>query len=527
MKYSVSQLQDAAIQALNRGDLRSVQQHASAILQKEPQHADAHFMLSIVAAAAGQVHKAIDLVGRALEYRPGDAEYLTQKARYHAQLNQYLPAITTADAAMAANPKRALLLDTLGVVYSKFDEHEKAIAPLRAAVSHQPQNPQFQFNLASSEQFLGNDDSARRGYERAIALRPGFARAHWALSELEKNQSTADRRQTLSSLLEQPNIRSEDQLYLSHALARELERNNDPAAAFQCLEQAKSRHRQQIGYEFSQDEALFTALKNAFTEKKSTPAANAQTGEEMLFVLGMPRSGTTLVERILGSHSQVQSLGELHEFPLAVKQNSGVKSPRVLDSEVISKAKQCDPADIGRHYLARVHERERSQAPVRIIDKLPMNFLYIGFILQSLPGAKVIVLDRNPLDTCLSNYRQLFSFNFRYYHYHYSLTDTARYICAFSDLMHHWQSIFGERIYRVNYETLTEAPEAEARAMTDFAGLEWQAQCLEFHKSREAVSTASSVQVRQPIYRNAVERWRRYEKQLAPATEIFREKGLI
>jgi len=524
---SIPQLHANAEQALNRGDMRSLHQCCRQILQMNPGHIDAWFLISIAAAAAGQVNKALEMIERALNGAPDNTEYLTQKARYCAQLNRYAAAMQAADAAIAQKPQRALLLDTLGVVYAKFDEHAKAIEPLRMAVTQAPDNPQFRFNLASTEQFLGNQQAARAAYEKAIALQPGFARARWALSELGKNNGENHGSAELESLLETSNPSAEDQLYLSHALARDCERGGAYAKAFDVLDSAKRRYREKIGYDFAQDAELFSALKAAFpsngTFRDERPESTL--GEQSLFVVGMPRSGTTLAERILASHSQVQTLGELHEFPLAIKHHSGTDSPRTLDPEVISAALTADASTIGREYVNRC--RERGKNGTRLIDKLPMNFLYLGFILRSLPRAKVVVLDRHPLDVCLSNYRQLFSFSFRYYHYHYSLADTARYICAYRDLMDHWKASFGDRIYSVSYEKLTEDPEGEARVLMDYLDLPWEAECLEFHREDVAVSTASSVQVRQPIYRSAVARWRKYEKELQPAIDIFARAGLI
>ncbi|QKX17072.1 sulfotransferase [Microbulbifer sp. YPW1] len=521
---TIKQLHAAATQALNRGDMRSLHQCCREILQREPGHSDAWFLISIATAAAGQLNKALEMIERALQKAPRNEEYLSQKARYCAQLNRYAPAIQAADAAMAEKPQRALILDTLGVVYAKFDEHNKAITPLRQAVALSPDNAQFQFNLGSTEQFLGNQEAARNAYRKSIELKPDFARARWALSELEKNTRNSDKRDTLQSALEKPGLSAEDQLYLSHALARHYEQGGLYRDAFSVLAEAKSRYRQKSGYTFAQDAELFSSIKSAFPVDTAGESEN-DLGAESVFILGMPRSGTTLVEQIIASHSQVATLGELHEFPLIIKQHSATSSPQALSPEVVSAALRSAPEEIAKDYIERC--RERGQNSARSIDKLPMNFLYIGFILRSLPRAKIVTLERHPLDVCLSNYRQLFSFNFRYYHYHYSLSDTARYICAYQDLMAHWKSIFGDRIYTVNYEGLTENPERESREMMQYLDLPWEHGCLNFYRSENAVSTASSVQVRQPIYRDAVERWKKYEKELAPAIEIFSRAGMI
>ncbi|MCQ3828699.1 sulfotransferase [Microbulbifer elongatus] len=520
---SIAQLHSAAEQALNRGDMRALHHYCRQILQADPAHSDAWFLASITAAAAGQLYKAVEMVERALAGSPDNPEYLAQKARYYAQLNEYDRAIEAADSALAKNPERPLILDTLGVIYARFDEHHKAITPLRRAVSLAPEDPQFQFNLASTEQFLGNMDAARAAYEKAITLQPDFARAHWALSELGKNSAGTGDTDKLNSLLQQPQLSAEDQLYFSHALARNLEQRGDYSQAFQCLNNAKQRYRKKIGYTFSQDATLFGAVKSAF----ASPAPNSATGlgNQSLFIVGMPRSGTTLVERILASHSQIESLGELHEFPLAIKRHSNTGSSHTLDVDVITEALNVAPAAIGQDYETRCRARGKSAA--YLIDKLPMNFLYLGFILRSLPEAKIVVLDRHPLDVCLSNFRQLFSFNFRYYHYHYSLEDTAHYICAYQDLMSHWKTVYGDRIHTVNYEKVTENPRQESRALLDYLGLPWEETCLEFHKSGAPASTASSVQIRQPIYRDSVKRWKKFEKELTPAIEIFNQAGIL
>ena len=525
---SIAQLHRAAEQALNKGDMRALHHACQQILRADPEHSDAWFLVSIAAAAAGQMHKALEMVARALKGEPKNAEYLAQKARYCAQLNDYTGAMQAADAAVAEKPQRPLILDTLGVVYARFDEHARAIIPLRSAVAQAPDNAQFQFNLATTEQFLGNLDAARSAFEKAITLQPAFARARWALSELDKselgkNSGSTENTGELKRLLQQPQISAEDQLYLSHALARDCERSGDYAQAFEYLKQAKSRYREKTGYSFTQDAEVFGAIKSAFPA--DTLSSSSELGQQSLFILGMPRSGTTLVERILASHSQIDSLGELHEFPLVIKRHSQTTSPRTLDPEVIREALKAEPSIVGQDY--ENHCRARGKAAARLIDKLPMNFLSLGFILRSLPKAKIVVLDRHPLDVCLSNYRQLFSFNFRYYHYHYSLQDTARYICAYRDLMAHWKALFGDRIYTVSYEALIEKPEQEARALMEYVGLPWEETCLAFHQSDAAVSTASSAQVRQPIYRDAVQRWKKYERKLTPAIEIFREAGVI
>ncbi|WP_418294944.1 tetratricopeptide repeat-containing sulfotransferase family protein [Microbulbifer sp. SA54] len=513
--------------ALNRGAFADLAQLAAQLQQVAPEVADGWFFASIASAAGGKVRRALALVERAVRLDSANAEYLSQQARCQVQLHQIAAARRTADRGMQCSPSSALLLDTFGVIYSKVGEHQKAAQAFRLAVANQPQNPQFQFNLGSAEQFLGNLEAACTAYETAIRLRPDFARAHWALSELEKNRRESRRLPQLQKIRQSRHFAPEEQLYLAHAVARELERAGDFHGAFQALATAKHAYREKIRYDFSRDQALFDGVRATFSRAPDTvPDAG---GNQAIFVLGMPRSGTTLIERVLHSHPQVYSLGELQDFPLAAKRASRSASNAVLDASVLGGLAEADRQAIGQAYLASVADRLQaagSSAP-RFVDKLPMNFFYVGLIAQCLPGACFVLLDRHPLDTCLSNYRQLFSFQFAYYHYNYDLQDTARYIVQFHQLMEHWKQLYPHRIHEVSYERFTESPETESRRLLAFCDLPWDDRCRDFSTAEGAVSTASAAQVRQPVYRSAVARWKKYERELAPAIEVFTRAGLI
>ncbi|MDA1371505.1 MAG: sulfotransferase [Proteobacteria bacterium] len=522
MNQPVQELLRNATAALNTGALRELHSLCQQILNIDDTQADAWFFMSIVAEAGRQIGQSIGFIDRALALDKSNSEYLAQKAKCHTLLNQFEKAVAAADQASALHPRQAIVLDTLGVVYSKMGEHAKARSVLAESVEREPLNQQYQFNLASAEQFLGNESAAKQAYEAAIRIAPDFARAHWALSELEKNQTDTTRFEALKNLTSQAGLSVEDELYLCHALSREYEKLGDFDNAFAYLKRGKQRRKASIGYSAAQDASLFEAIRATFTQAKS-PAAQSP-GEQAIFILGMPRSGTTVVERIVAAHSQVVSLGELQEFARAVKAVSGTDSPTVLDPEVIAAAAQVDPTEIGQLYLRMLGERIASEQ--RFIDKMPLNFLCIGFILESLPGARIICLRRHPLDTCLSNYRQLFALNFSYYNYHYDLSDTAHFYVQFDRLMSHWKSLYGNRIHETSYEELVADPETHVRSLLDYLDLPWQAQCLEFHKSKEAVATASAMQVRQPLYNSSIGRWRKYTQQLGPAIEILSANGI-
>ncbi len=522
MATNSAQLKNDAVRALNRGAYEDAAKLLQQFLRAQPRDPDGWFLMGMVAAANFRISKALELVDQALELQPGEAEYLAQKAKLHALLDQTDAARSAADAATAANPNAPLTLDTIGVVYSKIGAYADAQPLLERAVAAQPGNAQFHFNLASAEQFLGNAEAAAQHYEKAIELQPKFFRAYWALAELRKNDKTPRDASALETLIDGGDLRADDQLYLAHALAAEYEKANEYDKAFNVLDTAKRRRTVQITYSAKTDERLFEAMQRAFPEDTDYPATGQ--GENAIFVTGMPRTGTTLVERILDSHADVNSLGELQAFAAAVKRASATSSRLMLDEEVIRGAADADAADIGRDYLAAVAARQPGAG--RFVDKMPLNFLYIGFILRALPAAKVVILRRNPLDTVLSNYRQLFAIHFSYYNYHYDLMDTAFYFLQFDALLAHWQKLFGARIYELHYENLIADPEMETRALLDYLNLPWDPACLDFHSNPSAVATASTMQVREPIYSAAVARWKKYESALGDVKRLFDQHGI-
>jgi hypothetical protein len=221
----------------------------------------------------------------------------------------------------------------------------------------------------------------------------------------------------------------------------------------------------------------------------------------------------------------VFSAGELMNFALTLKRLTATRSNRVLDEETLAASATVDPAELGTSYVEST--RPRTGKTPRFIDKMPLNFFYVDLIRRALPAAKIICLRRNALDTCLSNYRQLFATAFSYYHYAYDLLDTGRFFLGFDKLARHWLECAGAGYTEVRYEDLVENTEREARRLVEFCELDWTPACLDFWSNTAPVATASSVQVRQPIYRTAVGRWRKYEAQIGPLRELLDEAGIV
>jgi len=513
-----------AARLLASRDFQTAEQVCRELLSQHPRDAHAYFLLGNVLAEAGRLRDALEPLSRAVHVDRGRPEYFALLARCLAQLNAPKAACDAAARADQLQPDSALVHDTLGWVYSRCGDHAQAVQHFQAAIARAPGNPQFQFNLAAALKFNGDFDAAETAYERAIAARPDFYQAHWALANLRKQTREMNHVTRLEQLLADALPTADAELYLRHALAKELEDLDDTAGAFANWAAGNARKKAKLAYQPGEDEALFDALMESFSPQVCANPPSGEASAEPIFIVGMPRTGTTLVERIVSSHSVVYGAGELQNFGLELKRASGSRSARVLDPEVVQRGLKADPAALGRAYVDST--RPRTSHTAFFTDKTPLNFLLVGFILRALPNAKIVCLRRNPLDTCLSNFRQLFATGFSYYNYAYDIEDTARYYLLFDRLMSHWDKVLPGRVLRVDYDALVADQEEQTRRLLDHLGLTWEPACLEFQRHEAPVATASAVQVREPIYRSAAGRWRRYAQQLEPARRILTAAGV-
>jgi tetratricopeptide (TPR) repeat protein len=524
----------AALAAMRSGDTRAAHQHCLAILKRDPRHADAWFICGVIAAQNGQAAKSADIIRRAIALAPDNAEYLAELAKQLIAQHRTAEALATAREALELEPRKIPVLGTLGTVFSHGGDHDLAVSTYERAAkllddrrdTARGLSPEWRaelyYNLGTSLNFAGRPEEAETAFETAINLQPDFCRAHFALSQLQPATPERNHLPRLQSLIT-GELDPIERLHVGHALARELEDLGQYAKALHNLRWAKEARAKQVDYRPDQDGVLFDAVESGFGKslfEKATPGCDSA---EPIFVVGMPRTGTTLVERILASHSAVFAAGELHNFPLQVKRLTGTASSEVLDEETLMASPRVDPAALGRAYIDST--RPRTGHTARFVDKLPLNFLYLGLIRLALPNAKLVCLRRDPMDTCLSNYRQLFATSFTYYHFSYDLLDCGRYYLRFDHLMRHWQAVMPGAVHEVRYEKLVAEPERCARELLAFCGLPWEQQCLDFHRQLGSVATASAAQVRQPIYRDAVNRWQRYGEALQPLYELLSSAG--
>jgi hypothetical protein len=510
---------EGARSALANGDPGAAHRFGTTLIARN-KDAKSHFLLGMAEADARRVRAGIEHLARAVALDPR-GEYRAQLSKLYILVRQDGEAAATLREAEQALPDDALSRDTMGCVYARLGDHTAALVHFTEAVRREPRNIEYRYNQAATFNFLGRTEDADAALEALIALAPGNARAHHLLASL--------RQQTLAhnhiARLNKTRVRARDgrdRLLLGYALSKELEDVGQPSEALDALRAANAEHRATLPYAFARDAAVFDAVESAWPLPEAASDAPA---DAPIFVVGMPRTGTTLVDRILSSHPTVESAGELQAFPLAVKKAAGTRTRTVMDAETIAAAAKADMGAIGRDFLERARHHRRDPG-LRFTDKFPGNFLYAGFIARALPAARIVCLRRNPMDTVLSNFRNLFAVSSRYYDYSYDLLDIAAYYVRFDRLIAQWREALPGRLIELAYEDLVADQEGETRRLLAHCGLPWSDDCLSFHTSEAPVSTPSAAQVRRPIYRDSVARWKRHEAVLEPVRRFFEQSGI-
>lgn len=412
----------------------------------------------------------------------------------------------------------ARALQAAGEIHLANGRYADAVRCYRAAAALAPHAADALYNLAAALVATGDHAEAEALFDRVISLNPSDADAFYNRAILKRWTPENNHVAALIEATERARHPGAEAA-LCHALAKELEDLGDHPAAWEWLARGAARRRSLLSYRVEADIETMGQIARAFDAAllADAPAGSGEPGP--IFVLGLPRSGTTLVDRILSAHSQVRSLGEISDFALALTQAAG---PAPDKAALVERCARLDFAALGGDYL----ERQRSygvEAPF-LVDKTPANFLYIGLIALSLPNARIVHVRRDPMDNGYALFKTLFRTGCPY---SYSLSDIARYMGAYARLMDHWRAALRGRMVEIEYEALVEDQAGESRRLVSAVGLEWEPGCLAFHANPAPAATASAAQVRRPIYRDSLGLWRRYETQLAPLAEGLRAEGML
>lgn len=455
---------------------------------------------------------------RAVQLAPGDASAQTRLVEchiYRGRIDAARDQLTRMEAAAQDDGWR---LQQIAALHLHCAGHTDAHRCYERALQLQADDAGALYNLASSCVSLGETDKAEALYTRVIALRPDDFDAHQNRSTLRVWKADRHHIGELMQALQRLPADHAGRVPLGYALAKEFEDLHDFERAFAALSDAAQCRRSRLAYRVENEVTAMARIGQVFSAEVLSHQAPAAADEPSLFVLGLPRSGTTLVDRILSSHSQVVSLGEINSFAFALMQLASGPGAKL---EMIERSAQLDFARLGTIYRGALRSYG-SPAP-RLLNKTPANFLYLGLIHLALPNARVVHLRRHPLDSCFAMFKTLFRMG---YPFSYSLEDLGHYYLAYHRLMQHWRDLIPESFHEIDYETLVDQQEAVSRDLLQYCGLPWEDACLDFHRNAAPAATASASQVRQPLYRSSVQRWRAYERQLAPLAEFLQQHGI-
>lgn len=437
----------------------------------------------------------------------------------HALLNdgQRALAVHFLEKAIKADPAFADAYVNLGNAL-RHSEPQRAIKAFRKALHINPQLPEAYNNLAALLEELGQNDEAAKALGDAIRLRPDFGEAHRHLANLERHTGVTGHVRQMAGLFDDPGTRDHDRVQLGFGLGKAYEEIGDHAEAMRYWKEANRLHRQGLAFSLQQQREYFQVIEEAFDATRLAGEGSGIADQTPIFILGMPRSGTSLVEQILASHPQVFGAGELEYLSKELDARCAALSAGG-SGDCLSRLQPKDLRHIGSAYLKQLRTHDRQARFVT--DKLPHNFLHIGLIRLALPGARIIHCVRDPVDTCLSIYKNYFT---GHHPYAYDQSELGGYYRLYQRLMAHWRSVSGDAIHEVCYEQLIADQASQTRALLAYCDLPWDVHCLSFEKNRRRVATSSSAQVRRPIYADSVELWKRYQADLEDLLTALRSQ---
>ena len=396
---------------------------------------------------------------------------------------------------------------------------------MRQAEKLEPHNDKVLFNLATSLRYLGDLEEAEQITDGLISRSSDSSQLVLFRADLRRQTPENNHIDELEQGLAQGNRDWKGEMNFCYALAKECEDVGEYSRAFDALTQGSRIRRQHLEYNVDRDIAVLDDIRRHYHSVERCDGSNGYDTSGPIFIVGMPRTGTTLVERILSSHSKVCSVGELNDFSTEMVKEirRSLSDQPVTKEKIVEASLGCNFNKLGENYVASARQQADSTANY-FVDKLPFNFLYCGLIQRALPNAKIIHITRDPMDTCYAIYKTLFG---QAYPFSYDLDELATYYIAYRKLMTHWHQVMPGGLLDVAYEEVVANTEQEARRLVEYCGLDWEPECLDFHKTKTASTTASAAQVRQPVYKSSVQKWRHYEEQLAPLKSRFLAHGLI
>ena len=499
-----------AAMALNENRLEIAERILKPYLKDDPFDAAAIRMLAELAARIGRVRDAENLLRRAVELAPGWTAPKANLALVLGRMGRPAEAMELLDDVFAEEPEELGHWNLKAATLGRLGDFDEAIAMYEAVLRRAPTQPKVWMSYAHMLKTVGRLDEGIAAYRKSIELRPTLGEAWWSLANLKTVKFTDADVAAMRQALETRGISDDDRCHLEFALGKAMHDAGSADEAFAYYARGNALRLKLQPYAPKDVHKFVDASIATFTAESFAERPGGCETAEPIFIVGMTRAGSTLLEQILASHSLVEGTSELQDIPILARR--AADSPR--------KALQLSAEErraLGEEYLKRTLVQRRTDRPF-FIDKLPNNWLWVPFIQLILPNAKIIDARRHPLGCCFSNFRQLFAHGQTWT---YDLEHLGRYYADYVRLMAHVDSVLPGRVHRVLYERMVDDTESEVRRLLDYCGLDFEPACLEFYKTQRAVRTPSSEQVRRPIYRDATEEWRPYEKYLAPLKEAL------
>ena len=482
-------------------------------LELSPNYVNALLGLGDVYKYERDFNQAILVLKQVVALQPDHAMSYLSISYSNMQLGNYIESEKACLKALKIAPNLTQAQDYLGEIYNAKGEVEKAQKHFEQQLNKNPKNIKALYSLGNLLKSKGDMVLSASYYKKSLMINPLFSQAHFTYASVHKYTDVDDEHiKMMLDILSKRDLDEASKVHLSFALAKAYEDAQSYTKAFMFLKKGNDLRFQKFNYKIEADEQFINNIIDIF-DKESIEAhqVKQQQTDKPIFIVGMPRSGTSLVERIISTHSNVFGAGELDYF-FKLCTNDLISQ----ESNFLYNALESYPKDIfkniGDTYLSQISKLNHEAK--HITDKLPFNMLLIGLIKTAFPKAVIIHCNRDPIDNCLSIYKKNFATD--NYRFAYNLETLGKFHNLYRSLMQHWQSIFSDSIYQVHYEQLVSNPDEEIKKLVKACGLEWQETCLEFNKNKSIVKTASAAQVIKPIYQSSVKLWKHYEENLTP-----------
>jgi tetratricopeptide (TPR) repeat protein len=508
----------AVANLINEGSMQKAERECRAYLNKIPGDVNGIRLLAKIAVKLNALDDAETLLRKCTELAPDFISANTDLLLVYQKRHKYADALVLSERLLAKQPDNLSILSLHARALGLVGRYPEAIEVYRKMIKLGASNAMVLMSLGHALKTVGDTDAAVSAYREAYKLKPDFGDAYWSLANLKTFQFSDQEISEMESIRESAVLGADDRVHFCFALGKAYEDQGNYDTSFFYYEMGNELKKQSIGYNPQKTaremQAQIDFFDRAFFQEKHNIGYPT---EEPIFIVGLPRAGSTLLEQILASHPDVEGTKELPNIIALV--NNFKRSMRKTNKPYPEFLTECSAYDLykaGEKYIQDT--RIQRKGALRFIDKMPNNFRHIGFIKTILPNAKIIDARRDPLSCCFSNYKQLFADGQKF---SYGLEDLAAYYKDYVRLMDHWDWLLPGQILRVQYEDVVVDLENQVRRILAFCGLEFTSACLDFHKTARSIRTASSEQVRQPIYNKSLEIWRPYKNHLKPLFAAF------